>query len=430
MEATESPISSAEGAIKNVSEDNKIPKQPPPDDFSKTAPNIKYPKEIAGNQGNDWEKTNYNYPAQPQSEDWGNTAPNIKIPEHPHETDYGSGYQASNQPKASDDWGVTQANIQLPADVGNNPEDFGGGRGTDFTTPLIRLPEAERIKYQNLPPTPTEKAAQKKEENKGGIPGWFWWAAGLMTVFFFSVIILFAVYVLFLNRTGFDLVVKGAPPRSDVMIDGSPWGVTADDGSVRLTNLKANEIKRIEVKHPSYNCEPREIKGADGGSEEMIARCQTIPPKPGEDCTNIRRGEIDKAERCANQALDNLGDPPSIDDLLKALNLFVINFESNKFDIPPARMAFLKRAAGYIQKLPSTAVIEVGGHTDSDGTDAANQTLSENRAKAVYDALLNFGVKSEMLQTKGYGESKPKATNETDDGKFQNRRIEYTAVRR
>ena len=410
-----------------MNDDKKIPQQPPPDDFSKTTPNIKYPKEIAGG---DWEKTNYNYPAQPQSEDWGNTAPSFRVPNQTNEPDYGQNYQTPKQPRASDDWGVTQANIKLPADFGNQPEDFGGGRPSDFTTPMIRLPEAERIKYQNLPPTPTQKAAQQKEENKGGIPSWFWWSAGLMTVFFFAIIILLAAYILFLNRTGFDLVVKGAPPRSDVMVDGSPWGVTSDDGSVKLTNLKANETKRIEVKHPTYTCEPREIKGADGGSEEMIARCQTVPVKPGEDCTNIRSGEFDKAERCANQALDNLGDPPSIDDLLKALNLFIINFESGKSDIPPARMAFLKRASGYIQKLPSSAVIEIGGHTDSDGTDASNQTLSESRAKAVYDALVNFGVKSEMMQTRGYGEAKPKTTNDTEDGKFQNRRIEYTAVRK
>jgi OOP family OmpA-OmpF porin len=75
-------------------------------------------------------------------------------------------------------------------------------------------------------------------------------------------------------------------------------------------------------------------------------------------------------------------------------------------------------------------VIEVGGHTDSDGSDAANQALSESRAKAVREALIKFNVKPEMLTEKGYGESKPIKTNDTEDGKFQNRRIEYSAVKK
>ena len=79
-----------------------------------------------------------------------------------------------------------------------------------------------------------------------------------------------------------------------------------------------------------------------------------------------------------------------------------------------------------MKKIPPEIVIEVGGHTDSDGTDADNQALSERRAKAVKDALVELGIKESMLVTKGYGESQPKADNTTDDGKFRNRRIQYS----
>jgi OOP family OmpA-OmpF porin len=91
---------------------------------------------------------------------------------------------------------------------------------------------------------------------------------------------------------------------------------------------------------------------------------------------------------------------------------------------------FLERAAGFMKKLPPQVVVEVGGHTDSVGDDAPNKTLSDNRAKAVKAALIASGVAPEMLTEKGYGEEKPKATNDTEDGKFQNRRIEYTAVKK
>ncbi|NJM52049.1 MAG: OmpA family protein [Blastocatellia bacterium] len=71
-------------------------------------------------------------------------------------------------------------------------------------------------------------------------------------------------------------------------------------------------------------------------------------------------------------------------------------------------------------------MIEVGGHTDSDGSDQDNQTLSDNRATSVRNALVAQGINSTMLKTKGYGEKQPKDTNDTKDGKFRNRRIEYT----
>ena len=121
---------------------------------------------------------------------------------------------------------------------------------------------------------------------------------------------------------------------------------------------------------------------------------------------------------------------PKGEDLLRAMNLYIIQFASNKYDIPPRNMVFLERASGYMKKLPPNVVVEVGGHTDSAGDNAPNQILSDNRAKAVKAALLAFQIKPEMLTEKGYGEEKPKATNDTEDGKFQNRRIEYTAVKK
>ena len=145
---------------------------------------------------------------------------------------------------------------------------------------------------------------------------------------------------------------------------------------------------------------------------------------------NIKAGAFDVAEKCANKALDDLSADYSVDDLLRAMNLYIIQFATNKYDIPEKNMKFLKRAAGYMEKLPPTVQVEVGGHTDTDGTDENNQVLSENRAKAVRAALINFGIKSEMLTEKGYGEKQPIAPNDNDDGKFQNRRIHYTAVKK
>ena len=72
-----------------------------------------------------------------------------------------------------------------------------------------------------------------------------------------------------------------------------------------------------------------------------------------------------------------------------------------------------------------TATIEIAGHTDSDGEDAANQALSERRAQAVLDYFVKAGLPADRFTAIGYGSTKPVASNDTDDGKAQNRRIEF-----
>jgi outer membrane protein OmpA-like peptidoglycan-associated protein len=422
-----------------VSDSKKVPSLPP-DDFSKTTPNIPRADDM---ESSDWEKTNYNTPkfaAQPPADDWGKTVANI--PPIKDEPDFNKTYMPANNPKTPD-WGVTDSNIKLP------DNDFGGekiGSQTNYgaTSPFIQLPEAERAKYQNLPPTPTQAAEQKREEEKDkkkGIPGWFWAAGGLLTMFFFSIIVILLVYFIFLRPTGFEIVVESAPPRGEVWVDNTRWSVTEGDGTLRAKGLKSNELKKIEIRHPDFTCEPREIEGKDGETVTIKARCtqtggfqtQPSPNKSpgGDDCGTIRLGEFDKAERCANAALDALPPAPNYtaEQLTKALNIFIINFDSGKYNIPQARMKFLERASTYIKNLPSTTVLEVGGHTDDKGKDPDNQTLSENRAKTVREALIKFGVRPEALVMKGYGETKPKVPNNNDDNRFLNRRIEYSVIK-
>jgi outer membrane protein OmpA-like peptidoglycan-associated protein len=67
----------------------------------------------------------------------------------------------------------------------------------------------------------------------------------------------------------------------------------------------------------------------------------------------------------------------------------------------------------------------VEGHTDSDGDEALNQTLSEQRAKAVMDRLISMGISANRLKSAGWGESKPLADNGTAEGKANNRRVEF-----
>ena len=69
--------------------------------------------------------------------------------------------------------------------------------------------------------------------------------------------------------------------------------------------------------------------------------------------------------------------------------------------------------------------IEVGGHTDGRGSVDYNQRLSESRAKEVVDYLIEKGIEPRRLQYKGYGKTKPIATNDTEAGRSRNRRVEF-----
>lgn len=414
---------------------------PPPDDWTKTTPNINLPNNPAPQPSSggepDWAKTNYridipaNTPPAAKPDDFSKTVTNIK-PIDTNRQDFAKTMYpgAAAQPPAAD-WGATQANVNPASnDFASASPDWGAA--PDKTTPYFRLPEAERAKYQQLPPTPTEQAAQEEQKTKGGIPGWVWVVAGLMTMFFFAIVVLGVVYFFILRDTSFEVKVKGAPPGSDVLINDRRVAVSDENGDSVLKNLEPGK-RNITINHPSFTCDPIPVEGGRGvNPEPVIARCRAQAVKPTEDCANIQIGEEDKAERCYNAALDALPTPFTPEQLVRALNILIINFNTNSSEISPRRIVALKKGADFIKKLPADVVLEVGGHTDNVGQPGPNMTLSESRASAVKETLVKFGVNGSILQTRGYGSTKPRpdVDGNSELGKFLNRRIEYSIVKK
>lgn len=110
--------------------------------------------------------------------------------------------------------------------------------------------------------------------------------------------------------------------------------------------------------------------------------------------------------------------------LTELLKIEPILFKTNSAQIQSGSTATLDKAAEFI-KAAGGAKVAINGHTDSRGSDSANQTLSEHRAKAVLDYLVSKGVDAGQLSSAGFGETKPISDNESAEGLQANRRIEF-----
>ena len=104
-----------------------------------------------------------------------------------------------------------------------------------------------------------------------------------------------------------------------------------------------------------------------------------------------------------------------------------VTFATNSSDLSPAFFDVLSSVSKVLAEFDKT-VVEVAGHTDSSGSDAYNQSLSERRASSVAQYLQSQGVIDERLLTVGLGESMPVADNSLSSGKQANRRVEITMV--
>ncbi len=104
-----------------------------------------------------------------------------------------------------------------------------------------------------------------------------------------------------------------------------------------------------------------------------------------------------------------------------------VTFATNSSDLSPAFFNVLNSVSKVLVEFDQT-VVEVAGHTDSTGSDAYNQSLSERRANSVAAYLRSQSINGQRLLTLGVGEQRPVADNSTDSGRQSNRRVEITMV--
>ncbi|MBK9799966.1 MAG: OmpA family protein [Bacteroidetes bacterium] len=149
--------------------------------------------------------------------------------------------------------------------------------------------------------------------------------------------------------------------------------------------------------------------------------------------TASRNGYLFYSENFSLKENKNQGEPYLIDIAMKPIKagekvvLKNIFFETGKYNLKDESKSELNKLGDFLNLNPKVK-IEVSGHTDNVGDDKMNQTLSLNRAKSVYDYLLNNGIAAERLTYKGYGETQPVESNDTDKGRAANRRTEFKVV--
>lgn len=179
------------------------------------------------------------------------------------------------------------------------------------------------------------------------------------------------------------------------------------------------------------------LNAADAASlDALTAKIKTLVPNTQVVSASTGEHMKTKAETTVSQSLNAADaaiaaiDPNNVDiyGLANALNLQIINFASGSNVIPEENKAILNKAAKLLNKA-SGVKLNVGGHTDSTGNASANKALSQRRAQAVVNYFVSQGVDASKLVAQGHGSDHPVADNATEDGRFKNRRIEFSVAK-
>jgi OOP family OmpA-OmpF porin len=252
------------------------------------------------------------------------------------------------------------------------------------------------------------------------------------------------------NTIGYELYRTIGCPGKQLLDAGCPDGDADGDG------VKDSKDKcPTTPKGRKVNAEGCELDGDGDGVVDALDKCPTTPKgrkvnADGCELDSDGDGVVDALDKCPTTPkghkvntqgceLDSDGDgvidandkcptvpaPGTADGcpVPKKLVLEGVNFDNDKATLRPEAYGILDKAAATLKEW-GDAKVEVAGHTDSRSDDDYNQKLSQRRAEAVRSYLIGKGVAADRLTAKGYGEANPVADNESEEGRFKNRRVE------
>ena len=190
-------------------------------------------------------------------------------------------------------------------------------------------------------------------------------------------------------------------------------------------SMAEKEIKRLAEEKDAILLQSRDLQ-IEKNRRELAAKEKKLD-QAGQDAEQARRqAELSKAKTKEMEAeLAELKGKQTERGIV--LTLGDVLFETGKANLMPGAFMTVEKLADFLQKHPDRNVL-IEGHTDSVGNAEYNQFLSKRRADAVDKALMDKGVASERMSTKGYGETKPVAGNTSAAGRQQNRRVEIVVL--
>ncbi len=151
-----------------------------------------------------------------------------------------------------------------------------------------------------------------------------------------------------------------------------------------------------------------------------------LPPKGQADAKTAGRDDFD-GDGVPNDIDQCGGTPMNADVMANGCWALIGVFAPGKTDVGPEAHAQLDRVVSVLQDNPSLRV-EIQGHTDNRGKASANERLSKKRAQSVMKYFIEMGIEPERLQWAGYGQSRPIASNDSVEGRKQNRRVELSPI--
>lgn len=189
----------------------------------------------------------------------------------------------------------------------------------------------------------------------------------------------------------------------------------AQTGEARIAEMRAKE--QVAKGAADRNRVLLDARTQEADVATATAKVATENAKQEQQNTEAARMEADDAQRELAEMQAKQTDRGMV------ITLSDVLFDTGAATLKPGADLALGRVSDFLQKNPETKLI-VEGHTDSVGSDASNESLSQRRADAVKAALLSRGIQSDRIETVGRGEGYPVASNETQAGRQQNRRVE------
>lgn len=198
----------------------------------------------------------------------------------------------------------------------------------------------------------------------------------------------------------------------------------AEAAKAEAERLKA-EAQQAAQEAAAQRAEAEKAKAEAVAQQQQLAAETAKAQQAAAQSEQLRQQAEKEKQELRARLLQQLNTVLSTRDSARGLiaNMSDVLFKTGSFELAPGARERLAKVSGILLAYPSLHV-QVEGHTDSVGTDEYNQTLSERRAGAVRDYFVQQGVAADSIQSRGFGKTVPIASNETAEGRQQNRRVE------